>query len=658
MQQQKEIRESEQHFRHLLQTVKEYAIFTLDPDGFITSWNEGAEAIHGYRVAEIIGQHFSCFYLPEEREQNIPQRALLEAQQSGHYAHEGWHLRKDGSRYWAEVEIRPLRHANGTLRGYSKVVRDMTRRRLAEEALQKQSAMLKMLQEVAAAANQTSQIESAAAIALRRICQYSGWPAGLAYAVREVNGGDLTLMPVHSLASGEPFQRLLEVTQATHFSQGIGLPGAVCATGQYVWLAELASDPRFEGPAAGLLAVIKTGVAFPVLVGNTVTHVLEFFATESAEPDHDLLEAIAHISAQLGRVVERQQAEQALRQSEARFRTIFHGAATGIELVDLDRRLLAFNPAVCRFFGYPEDELYATALERADHPVNVTRGDTNFERLRTGALGSYTLERPYRHKEGHWVWGRSSISLVRGVGGEPQYAICMIEDITERKQMETEMMELHRRLLEGREEERLHLAQELHDGPIQELYGQTYNLQAFHDHLPGDVDSEPLREMQHALQQVIGTLRSISGELRPPALAPFGLEKAIRSHAQEFHEAYPQLAIQLDLMPDRQLLPEKIRLALFRIYQVALFNVLWHAEASQAAVRFTYDATHACLEVRDDGKGFKVPRRWIELARTGHLGIVGAVERAEAIGGSLEVESEPGKGTCVRVNAPLGETRE
>ena len=213
MQQQKEIRESDQHFRHLLQTVKEYAIFTLDPDGFITSWNEGAEAIHGYRVAEIIGRHFSCFYLPEEREQNIPQRALLEAQQSGHYAHEGWHLRKDGSRYWAEVEIRPLRHANGTLRGYSKVVRDMTRRKLAEEALQKQSDMLKMLQEVAAAANQTSQIESAAAIALRRICHYSGWPAGLAYAVREGNGGDLTLMPVHSLAPGEPFQRLREVTQ-------------------------------------------------------------------------------------------------------------------------------------------------------------------------------------------------------------------------------------------------------------------------------------------------------------------------------------------------------------------------------------------------------------------------------------------------------------
>ncbi len=228
----------------------------------------------------------------------------------------------------------------------------------------------------------------------------------------------------------------------------------------------------------------------------------------------------------------------------------------------------------------------------------------------------------------------------------------MIEDISERKQMEAEMMELHRRLLEGREEERLHLAQELHDGPMQDLYGQVYNLKALAERLPAQ-EGEALQELQHSLQQVIRTLRAISGELRPPTLTPFGLEKAIRSYAQEFQEAHPELAIHLDLMPDGQRLPEKIRLALFRIYQVCLVNVLRHAEAGQVTVSFAYDDAEVRLSICDNGKGFRPPARWIQLAREGHLGLVGAVERAKGVGGTLDVESEPGKGTCVRVCAPL-----
>ena len=111
-------------------------------------------------------------------------------------------------------------------------------------------------------------------------------------------------------------------------------------------------------------------------------------------------------------------------------------------------------------------------------------------------------------------------------------------------------------------------------------------------------------------------------------------------------------------MHDGQRLPENIRLALFRIYQVSLVNALRHAEANQVHVSFAYDETQVRLEVRDNGKGFAAPKRWIELARGGHLGLVGAVERAKAIGGWLEVQSEPGKGTCVRVRAPLGEIKE
>jgi signal transduction histidine kinase len=162
-------------------------------------------------------------------------------------------------------------------------------------------------------------------------------------------------------------------------------------------------------------------------------------------------------------------------------------------------------------------------------------------------------------------------------------------------------------------------------------------------------NKQTLMDLQHSVQQVVHRLRTMSSELRPPTLAPFGLEKAIRSHAQQFQEEHPELQIHLELMPDLQSLPEQARLALFRIYQASLSNVLRHAEATQIVVRFTQDAEEVVLEIEDDGKGFRVPSRWITLARQGHLGLVGALERAESIGGKFEVSSELEKGTCVHV---------
>jgi signal transduction histidine kinase len=158
---------------------------------------------------------------------------------------------------------------------------------------------------------------------------------------------------------------------------------------------------------------------------------------------------------------------------------------------------------------------------------------------------------------------------------------------------------------------------------------------------------------QQGLNQVIQTLRSITSELRPPTLAPFGLEKAIRSHAERFQEAHPELELHFDLMSDQQKLPEPMRLALFRIYQQTLTNVIRHADARRVTIRLHLGADRATLDIEDDGRGFEVPARWIDLVRQGHLGLAGAVERAEAVGGQLKVVSTPGHGTQVQVNVPI-----
>ena len=142
-------------------------------------------------------------------------------------------------------------------------------------------------------------------------------------------------------------------------------------------------------------------------------------------------------------------------------------------------------------------------------------------------------------------------------------------------------------------------------------------------------------------------------ELRPSSLAPFGLEKAILEHAERFAQDHSELKVHLDLMPDGQTLPEWIRLALFRIYQVALTNAIRHSGASRVDIRFSFDDVQAVLAVEDNGRGFEVPERWITLARAGHLGLIGASERAEVVGGRLEVHSRPGEGTHLRVTVPL-----
>ncbi|HEX7975345.1 MAG TPA: PAS domain S-box protein [Anaerolineales bacterium] len=649
------LRDAEAHYRLLLDNVKDYTIITLDPHGNVKSWNAGAQANNGYTADEILGQHFSCFYPPEAIAQNVPGMILAKAAAEGRTEDEGWRIRKDGSRYWASSTVAAQRSEDGQLIGFSKVVRDFTRRRESEQALHRQKAFVELLQDVAEAANEAAGIEEAMQYALDRICNYTGWKVGHAYIL---SGGsqesELASLNLWRLDDPQRFEHFRRASENIQFASGQGLPGMVLASGEPVWIPDVTQNPKILRISQALESHLKLGVAFPILVGMNVSGVLEFFDDREMEPDEQFIEVMAHIGTQLGRVVERKHGEDALRQSETRFRTIFEGAPLGIELVDLEGHLLEYNPAVRDMLGYDtDDEINLAGQDRTNDLANlVTSVPALFKELKTGQRDFYRIERLFLRKDGCSIWGRLSVSIVQDEGGQPRYIVGMLEDISESKQMESDLAEMRHRLMEGREAERLHLSQELHDGPVQDLYGLTYQLKAFSQDLPTEVDLLATKEMQEALQQVIHTLRSICGELRPPTLAPFGLEKAIRSHAEEFQEANPSLNVHLDLMPDGQALPEQVRMAMFRIYQQALTNIVRHAQAQHVQVHFSFDEEQVILEVQDDGVGVELPSRWIDLARQGHLGLVGASERAEAVGGQLEVHSKPGKGMALRVSVP------
>jgi PAS domain S-box-containing protein len=143
------LRQSEERLTLLVQGVKDYSILMLDPDGRVTTWNKGAELITGYRDQEIIGAHFSKFYIPEAVERDKPSEDLKIAVEQGCFEGEGWRVRKDGSQFWANVVITALRGKNGQLRGFSKITRDITARKEAEEALRTSEETVRMTVEAA-----------------------------------------------------------------------------------------------------------------------------------------------------------------------------------------------------------------------------------------------------------------------------------------------------------------------------------------------------------------------------------------------------------------------------------------------------------------------------------------------------------------------------
>ena len=147
---QQSLLESERRYRRLIEAVVDYAIFQLDPDGIVSTWNTGAQRIKGYSPEEIIGQHFSRFYTEQDRAAHVPTRALAQAAQEGRYEAEGWRLRKDGTRFWASVVIDRIVDDSGALVGFAKITRDITERQEAEAKLRETQEQLAASQKLEA----------------------------------------------------------------------------------------------------------------------------------------------------------------------------------------------------------------------------------------------------------------------------------------------------------------------------------------------------------------------------------------------------------------------------------------------------------------------------------------------------------------------------
>jgi PAS domain S-box-containing protein len=198
------LQRSEERFRLLVDAVRDYAIFILDPEGRVSSWNPGAERIKGYRADEIIGQPFTKFYPPEAQARGWPQHELAVARQVGRFEDEGWRIRKDGSRFWANVVITALHDPSGRLLGFAKITRDLTERRRTEEALRQSEERFRLLVE---------SVLDYAIIMLDPGGTVTSWNQGAeritGYTAEEIIGRHLsTFYPPDAVTAGGPVREL------------------------------------------------------------------------------------------------------------------------------------------------------------------------------------------------------------------------------------------------------------------------------------------------------------------------------------------------------------------------------------------------------------------------------------------------------------------
>ncbi len=306
------LRASEQRFRSVAESAND-AIVSADGTGSIVSWNKGAQAMFGYAEAEALGKPLTLI-IPE-RFRNAHENGVKRMTTTGESRVIGntvelWGLRSDDTEFPLELSLASW--TVGDDRFFSGIIRDITGRKHTEAVVREQSALVQLLQDVAVASNEARSVEDALQACLDRVCAHTGWPVGHAYLLSEENEEEMIPTTLWHLDDPARFEIFRRVTEATPLGRGAGLTGRVLATGQPAWIMDVTCDANF--PRADIAAEIsvRAGFAFPVVVGTGVVAVLEFFAVEAIEPDEGLLQVMANLGTQLGRVIERSRSERQL----------------------------------------------------------------------------------------------------------------------------------------------------------------------------------------------------------------------------------------------------------------------------------------------------------------------------------------------------------
>jgi PAS domain S-box-containing protein len=434
---------------------------------------------------------------------------------------------------------------------------------------------------------------------------------------------------------------------------GEGLDGAVAQSRQPLIVADLSADPVLkstllkQGVLHSVLVVpltSKDGILGTLGVGTRLAH---YFPPDEV----DLLYAIGHqisMAVENARLYEKERlAAEALRVSERNYRELFENASDAIWVHDLSGIILTANSAFEKLTGYERDTLIGANVSMLLSSHGKSKVDKEaHEKVLRGEV-SEPYEQELVKKDGSEVIIQLGTSLMTK-GGQPWAFQHIARDITEVKRTQDNLRFYVQEVSRAQEAERKRIARELHDGAVQALVTVSRGL----DDLASGNSQLSVKDVREQVRGVLQEVRRFSQQLRPSVLDDLGLLPAVKWLVSELTDNHG-IAADIEVVGEERQLPPEAELMLFRIIQEALSNVRRHSHASRVVVRVEFADRSTKVTVSDNGMGFEMPTRIGDLARSGRLGLAGMQERAQLLGGTLSIDSKPGKGTLVVVEAPL-----
>jgi PAS domain S-box-containing protein len=376
-----------------------------------------------------------------------------------------------------------------------------------------------------------------------------------------------------------------------------------------------------------------------------------------------LIEKLEHKALNLEKeLADRKLAEQKLLESEIKFRTLFEAGAEGILVADLAKRKFKYaNPTICRMLGYTESELTTMGVDDI-HPSEQL--GYVLDQFNAQARGEKTLAEniPCRRKDGTIFY--ANISTAKAVMEGEECNIGFFTDVTNIMHMQEKLLDNQKRLKAlaaelslAEERERRRIAMGIHDDLGQKLAMAKFHLQA----LQGSVSDRNMRTALNneciLMDDILDDIHSLTFELSNPLLYEVGFESAVKSWLKTEIEKKAGLKCEFSSDGNKIEMDEDIKVVLFKAVRELLTNIIKHAKARTVKVGIAKQNTDVMVTVEDDGAGFDVSKLGLPSGTEGGFGLFSIKERLEYIGGQLEIESSPGKGTRIVMTAPVKKSK-